>query len=211
MGNGVRPLANLRGTMAYFSSHRFFHVRSKFLIMLVLASQIGCGRGEPAVHTVGGRSLPNGPLVVNGSTGGKSSSDGTELFTLNGGLEVVQASDPILSIVHVKIIPAPSVKSESMDSTPGNTPDKFFWNGDFNIKLDGQAGTLSLNLDGRAHTFHAGGRSFDLAKGNFFRVTMMPGWQLVVEQFPVVDVLEYDPSKIEARFAVFDSEQKKGK
>ncbi len=198
--------------MAYFSSLRYLHVRSQFLIILALASLFGfgCGGGEPSVSTVGGRSLPNGPLVVNGSTG-KGATDGTELITLNGGLEVVKASDPILHIAHVMIIPAPSVRAELTDSTHGNTPDKFVWKGDFNFKLDGQPGTLSLRLDGRAHTVDAGGQSFDLAKGNFFRVRMMHGWQLAVEQFPVIDVMEDDPSKIEARFAAFDKDQKKGK
>jgi hypothetical protein len=196
--------------MAYCSSLQYHHMRSQFLIILAVASQFGCGRVEPSVYTVGGRSLPNGPLVVNGSTG-KGSSDGTELFTLNGGLEVVQPADPILHIAHVMIIPGQMVKAESVGATDGNTPDKFVWNGDFNFKLDGQPGTLSLRLDGRAHTFLAGGRSFDLAKGNFFRVRMMHGWQLVVEQLPVIDVMEDDPSKIEARFAVFDKDQKKGK
>jgi hypothetical protein len=184
-------------------------MRSQFLMILALAGQFGCGYGKPSVHTVGGRSLPSGPLVVNSSRG-KGSIDGMELFTLSGGLEIVQPADPILHIAHVMIVPDPAVKAESTDSSHGNTPDKFLWNGDFNFKLDGQRGTVSLRLDGRTHTFDAGAGSFNLAKGNFFRVRMMHGWQLVVEQFPVVDVTEDDPSQIEARFAEFDKLQKKG-
>jgi hypothetical protein len=165
---------------------------------------------RPAVPVVGGRYLPSGPLVVNGSTGFESS-NGKVLLTLNGGLEVVTASDPILRIAHILIIPDSTVKAEYVGYTGGNTPDQFVWNGDWDYKLNGQSGTFSLLLDGRTHTFHAAGESFDLAKGNFFRVKVMPGWRLVVEQIPVIDVIEDVPTKIEARFAAFERGQGESK
>jgi len=158
----------------------------------------GCSHPPTGVSVVS--HFPDMPLVVGGERG-SSDSGGARYETVNGVPEAVPADAPILRAAHIAIVPSSSVTARVSSSSAGNTPDKFFWQGDDEYVVDGKSMNIRMTIDGRVHTFSVGGKSFQLAQGNFFRITIVPGPSIQVIQIPIVDILENDPGKVKAVFS----------
>jgi hypothetical protein len=141
------------------------------------------------------------PLVI-GGTSGTSHSDGTRYFTVNGEPEFVAANAPILRAAHVAILPDPQLRVISRSSEEGNTPDKFLFHGRYGFSIKGAPFDVEIEIDGRARTFAAGGKKFKLSRGNYFRIRIVPGPALLVDQLKITDTVEADPEKVKD---VFDS------
>jgi hypothetical protein len=158
----------------------------------------GCAR--PLAGGSGSGRLPDVPLVGGGERS-SSDFDGTLYETVDGNPEAVAAGDPILRAAHIAIVPGSSVKAQSSSSSAGNLPDKFEWQGDYGYVVNGKPLEIQITIDGRRRTFAAGGKSFHLAQGNYFRITILPGPAIQIVQIPIVDVLGDDPEKVKGVFA----------
>lgn len=142
--------------------------------------------------------LPDEPIAFGGSGHGYES--GIQYVTVHGGRSISTSSDPELSVAHIEISPDPSLEASLTDSSGGNTPDRFVFTGRESFKSRGTSFHVDLRVDGRQHAFSAGGRTFALADGNFFRIRIGPDRSIQASQLPVFDVLEGDHEKVKAVF-----------
>lgn len=137
------------------------------------------------------------PLVIGG---------GTDTI-VQANPEFVRQNELPRRAAHFEFIIAPQIDANEYSVSSGNVPNKFGWRGSRNYRIDGNIYELAYSIDGREHCFKAGGRTYDLAKGNYFRFYILPGPSFVVDQLPIVNAFGNPMSEEvqqEAR-AVFDS------
>ena len=137
------------------------------------------------------------PLVIGG---------GTDTI-VQANPEIVRQNEPPRRAAHFEFIITPQINASEYSVSSGNVPNKFGWRGSRDYRIDGNMYELAYSLDGREHSFNAGGRTFDLAKGNYFRFYILPGPSFVVDQLPIVNTFGNAMSEevqLEAR-AVFDA------
>ena len=68
------------------------------------------------------------------------------------------------------------------------------------IAINGSPSAVALRVDGRAKTFSGGGKTFDLSKGNCFRIKLLAGPTILVKQLPIIDVVDDDPAVVRRTF-----------
>jgi hypothetical protein len=158
-----------------------------------------CTQHQSPIHVIGNRKLPAPPIVVGGSSE-DSNSDGNICLTVSGEPPIVKAFDPIFQIANVIIVPEESLGVQTGESSNGNTSDKFIWNAEYEFTINGNPYTINLSIDGRTMMFQAGGKSFKLADGNYFRIKLLSGPSLSVQQLPVIDVEDDDTAKVKSIF-----------
>lgn len=137
------------------------------------------------------------PLVIGG---------GTDTI-VQANPEIVRQNEPPRRAAHFEFIITPQINANEYRVSSGNVPNKFSWRGSRDYSIDGNMYELAYSLDGREHCFNAGGRTFDLAKGNYFRFYILPGPSYVVDQLPIVNAFGNpmaEEVQQEAR-AVFDA------
>ena len=123
--------------------------------------------------------FPDQPLVVGGGTDN----------IVQANPEYVAQNEPPRRFAHFEFVVDPSLKAHEPSVSSGNVPDKFVWQARRKYRIEGKTHALDYSLDGRTHTLSAGGKTFELAKGNYFRFYILPGPSLLVDQLPVVDTI----------------------
>ena len=146
----------------------------KHLLLTTIAAVllVGCVKSEK-------QGFAQQPLVVSGGTGN----------IVQANPEKVAQDDPPLRAAHFAFIVDPSLKAHVMRESEGNVPDKFVWQAEKKYRIDGKTYALKYSIDGRKHALNAGGKTFELVDGNYFRFYILPGPTLFVDQLPVVDTL----------------------
>ncbi len=145
----------------------------------------------------GAKPFNDTPLVIGG---------GTDTI-VQANPEIVRQNEPPRRAAHFEFIITQQVNAQQYSVSSGNVQNKFGWRGSRVYRIDGNMYELAYSLDGREHSFNAGVRTFDLAKGNYFRFYILPGPSFLVDQLPIVNTFGNAMSEavqLEAR-AVFSA------
>ncbi len=124
-------------------------------------------------------SISNRPLIVGG---------GTDTI-VQANPERVTPNEPPRRAAHFEFVVDPSLEAHLAISGGSNVPDKFVWQASRKYRIDGKMHVLDYSINGREHTLSAGGKTFELAKGNYFRFHLFSGPSFHVDQLPVIDTI----------------------